>query len=108
MRKRKIKLDSSVFRIATISILILGLILVAYVFGSSQGYSKGQKAGIEKGKEIGKIELLEDQRKAAEAAIKAAQKRLQNERKASPEVKNDLEETFTKPFGAPITKPFRN
>lgn len=102
------KIDNSTFKTTIVSVLILGLIFIVYIFGSSQGYSKGQKAGMEEGKELGKIELLEDQRKAAETAIRAAQDRLQSEKKDSPEIKNSLEETFTKPFGAPITKPFRN
>ncbi|MBI3671827.1 hypothetical protein HY249_03465 [Candidatus Azambacteria bacterium] len=91
-----------------IMVLLVGLIFVAYIFGSSQGFSNGKTEGINEGKEMGKIEILEAQRKAAEEAIAAAQDRLKNDQnKPAASVKNPLEDTLTKPFGASVPNPLK-
>ncbi len=113
MRKKfesNIKLDRSIFTNALILTLLVGLIFVAYIFGSSNGYVKGKKIGISEGKETGQIELLQAQRKSAEDAIMAAQNRLKEGQDASApkDIKNPIEDTLSQPFGTPLVNPLNN
>ena len=109
MKKRapKLKMEKSVFTNVIAVVVIVGLIFVAYVLGSSQGNSNGQEVGIQKGKELGRIELLEEQRRAAEDAIRAAQGRLDENNQPREGFSNPLEDTLTKPFGSSITNPLK-
>ena len=105
-RKKAKKFNHSIFKYTILIAGFFGFVIIAYVLGSVQGYSKGYDSGVEEGKQQGKIELLEEQRMAAEKAILEAQQRIKRERedamKNSNSIENPIEDTLKKPFGKSI------
>lgn len=89
------------------NIILIGL--VALAIGLGAGYYYGNTVGVKSGVEVGRADLLAEQKKADEEVAKAAQdKILEQVNPFSDSKVNPFEGGYTNPFGGATTNPFAN
>lgn len=88
------------------NIILIGLIALA--IGLGVGYYYGNTTGVKSGVEIGKADLLAEQEKAAEEAVKATQDEILEQINPFGDAVNPFEGGYTNPFGGATVNPFAN